>query len=248
MAGSGRLALGTLHVPGWVRGSSPAVLSRLRDAAVVRPGFLSAAEEETLSGELEPELRRRRYEYDHWDAAIHGFRETEKSRWSEASRAILQRVQAAAFSPGQTLLSPVHVLDLEPRGYIKPHVDSIKFCGATIAGLSLLSPSVMRLVHTQEPGEWLELLLEPGSLYILSPPSRHEHSPVAGGPPHPTQPQPVFSCRGSARYDFSHEILRDEESFFGARRVPRGRRISVICRSLPEGMRPGGLGQPPPAC
>lgn len=68
MAGSGRLALGTLQVPGWVRGSSPAVLSRLRDAAVVRPGFLSAAEEETLSRELEPELRRRRYEYDHWDA------------------------------------------------------------------------------------------------------------------------------------------------------------------------------------
>nr|XP_054321556.1 alpha-ketoglutarate-dependent dioxygenase alkB homolog 7, mitochondrial isoform X2 [Pongo pygmaeus] len=153
--------------------------------------------------------------------AIHGFRETEKSRWSEASRAILQRVQAAAFGPGQTLLSSVHVLDLEARGYIKPHVDSIKFCGATIAGLSLLSPSVMRLVHTQEPGEWLELLLEPGSLYIL---------------------------RGSARYDFSHEILRDEESFFGERRIPRGRRISVICRSLPEGMGPGNSGQPPPAC
>uniref|UniRef100_A0A2K5WQZ7 Alpha-ketoglutarate-dependent dioxygenase alkB homolog 7, mitochondrial n=1 Tax=Macaca fascicularis TaxID=9541 RepID=A0A2K5WQZ7_MACFA len=153
--------------------------------------------------------------------AIHGFRETEKSRWSEASRAILQRVQAAAFGPGQTLLSSVHVLDLEARGYIKPHVDSIKFCGATIAGLSLLSPSVMRLVHTQHPGEWLELLLEPGSLYIL---------------------------RGSARYDFSHEILRDEESFFGERRIPRGRRISVICRSLPEGMGPGESGQPPPAC
>ncbi|XP_061044832.1 alpha-ketoglutarate-dependent dioxygenase alkB homolog 7, mitochondrial isoform X2 [Eubalaena glacialis] len=126
MAGSGRLALWTVPGHGWVRGSGPAVLSRLRDAAVVRPGFLSAAEEETLSGELEPELRRRRYEYDHWDAAIHGFRETEKSRWSEASRSILQRVQAAAFGPGQTLLSSVHVLDLEPRGYIKPHVDSIK--------------------------------------------------------------------------------------------------------------------------
>lgn len=144
--------------------------------------------------------------------AIHGFRETEKSRWSEASRAILQRVQAAAFSPGQTLLSSVHVLDLEPRGYIKPHVDSIKvgrgqslaqapswgwaglgqrvtgrhappcpvlqFCGATIAGLSLLSPSVMRLVHTQEPGEWLELLLEPGSLYIL------RYCPAGEPPPH----------------------------------------------------------------
>uniref|UniRef100_A0A8C3WXZ8 Alpha-ketoglutarate-dependent dioxygenase alkB homolog 7, mitochondrial n=1 Tax=Catagonus wagneri TaxID=51154 RepID=A0A8C3WXZ8_9CETA len=220
MAGGGQLALRTLTAQGCVRGSGPALLSRLRDAAVVRPGFLSAAEEETLSRELEPELRRRRYEYDHWDAAIHGFRETEKSRWSEASRVILQRVQAAAFGPGQTLLSPVHVLDLEPQGYIKPHVDSVKFCGSTIAGLSLLSPSVMRLVHTQEPGEWLELLLEPGSLYIL---------------------------RGSARYDFSHEILRDEESFFGERRIPRGRRISVICRSLPEGTGSGEPRQPPPA-
>uniref|UniRef100_A0A8C6D4N3 Alpha-ketoglutarate-dependent dioxygenase alkB homolog 7, mitochondrial n=1 Tax=Moschus moschiferus TaxID=68415 RepID=A0A8C6D4N3_MOSMO len=221
MAGGGQVVLRTLSQQGWVRGSGPAVLSRLQDAAVVRPGFLTAAEEETLSRELEPELRRRRYEYDHWDAAIHGFRETEKSRWSEASRAILRRVQAAAFGPGQSLLSSVHVLDLEPRGYIKPHVDSIKFCGSTIAGLSLLSPSIMRLVHTQEPGEWLELLLEPGSLYIL---------------------------RGLARYDFSHEILRDEESFFGERRIPRGRRISVICRSLPEGRGSGEPGQPPPAC
>uniref|UniRef100_A0A2K6T7R6 AlkB homolog 7 n=1 Tax=Saimiri boliviensis boliviensis TaxID=39432 RepID=A0A2K6T7R6_SAIBB len=169
--------------------------------------------------------------------AIHGFRETEKSRWSEASRAILQRVQAAAFGPGQTLLSSVHVLDLEARGYIKPHVDSVKFCGATIAGLSLLSPSVMRLVHTQEPGEWLELLyLQPGSPH----PSRN----VGGLEPG----SPVFFCRGSARYDFSHEILRDEESFFGERRIPRGRRISVICRSLPEGMGPGESGQSPPAC
>ncbi|XP_066201274.1 alpha-ketoglutarate-dependent dioxygenase alkB homolog 7, mitochondrial [Saccopteryx leptura] len=221
MSGGMWLALRTLSGPGWVRGSSPAVLRRLRDSAVVRPGFLSAEEEETLSRELEPELHRRRYEFDHWDSAIHGFRETEKSRWSEASRAILRRVQETAFGPGQTLLPSVHVLDLEPRGYIKPHVDSIKFCGATIAGLSLLSPSVMRLVHTQEPGEWLELLLEPGSLYIL---------------------------RDSARYDYSHEILRDEESFFGERRVPRGRRISVICRSLPKGMRPGEPGLPPPAC
>lgn len=44
------------------------MLKRLRDSAVVRPGFLSTAEEETLSREVEPELRRRRYELDHWDA------------------------------------------------------------------------------------------------------------------------------------------------------------------------------------
>ncbi|XP_074059851.1 alpha-ketoglutarate-dependent dioxygenase alkB homolog 7, mitochondrial isoform X1 [Macrotis lagotis] len=140
--------------------------------------------------------------------AIHGFRETEKLHWSAASQAVLQRVRAAAFPPALAQLPLVHVLDLHQSGYIKPHVDSVKFCGGIIAGLSLLSPSVMRLVDTQDPQEWLELLLESGSLYIL---------------------------RGPARYDFSHEILRDEESYFGEQRVPRGRRISVICRSLPEG-------------
>lgn len=63
-----------------------------------------------------------------------------------------------------------------------PPCTLFQFCGATIAGLSLLSPSVMRLVHTQEPGEWLELLLEPGSLYILrycaagEPPPPHNSS------------------------------------------------------------------------
>lgn len=147
-----------------------------------------------------------------------------------------------------------------------------QFCGATIAGLSLLSPSVMRLVHTQEPGEWLELLLEPGSLYILrycpaeEPPdyqslvglprssqSKHCHPPHSRcsarnrGASHPPATASVFCCRDSARYDFSHEILRDEESYFGERRVPRGRRISVICRSLPAGMGPGDPPQLPPA-
>lgn len=83
----------------------------------------------------------------------------------------------------------------------------MQFCGATIAGLSLLSPSVMRLVHTQEPALWLELLLEPGSLYILryclarklhptvSPQRPAQHlEPLllsalpAEGPPPPAQP------------------------------------------------------------
>lgn len=68
MAGPGRLAMRALSGCGWVRSSDPAVLSRLRDEAVVRPGFLSQAEEDTLTRELEPQLRRRRYEYDHWDA------------------------------------------------------------------------------------------------------------------------------------------------------------------------------------
>uniref|UniRef100_A0A674GQ63 Uncharacterized protein n=1 Tax=Taeniopygia guttata TaxID=59729 RepID=A0A674GQ63_TAEGU len=50
---------------------------------------------------------------------------------------------------------------------------------------------------------------------------------------------------GAARYEFTHEILGDEESFFGGLRVPRGRRVALIFRNDP----PGGGGDPqtPPA-
>jgi len=42
-----------------------------------------------------------------------------------------------------------------------------KFCGSTIAGLSLLSDSIMRLVKEDATGEWMDLLLPRLSLYIL---------------------------------------------------------------------------------
>lgn len=42
-----------------------------------------------------------------------------------------------------------------------------QFCGTTIAGLSLLSDSVMRLVKDGATDEWLDLLLPRHSLYII---------------------------------------------------------------------------------
>nr|XP_020654392.1 alpha-ketoglutarate-dependent dioxygenase alkB homolog 7, mitochondrial [Pogona vitticeps] len=194
-------------LPAEVRASSEALWQRLRaGGASVVPDFLSEAEEALLAQEVEPQFRRRRYEDGHWDGAIHKYRETEKSHWSKESHEILQRVRDAAFPPGMPQLTQVHVLDLHKSGYIKPHVDSVKFCGCTIAGLSLLSSSVMHLVSEQNPEDWLDLLLERRSLYIL---------------------------RGPARYEFTHEILKDEESFFNGRKITRERRISVICRNLP---------------
>ncbi|NXH19424.1 ALKB7 dioxygenase, partial [Bucco capensis] len=193
--------------PGLLRASSPALEQRLRGLALVRPGFVSRGEQEELLRELEPLLRRRPYQFDHWDGAICGYRETERWHWGAVGQAVLGRV-AAAFPPEHPPQPLVHVLDLHPRGHVRPHVDSVKFCGCTIAGVSLLSPSVMRLVSCQAPGQWLELLLEPGSLYIL---------------------------RGAARYDFTHEILPEEASFFGAQPVPRGRRVAIICRNAPSG-------------
>ncbi|XP_051744484.1 alpha-ketoglutarate-dependent dioxygenase alkB homolog 7, mitochondrial [Ctenopharyngodon idella] len=190
----------------WLCGSSQEILSAVRGQVEVRQNFISEEEENALFKEVEPGLRKKRYEFDHWDDAIHGYRETERLQWGVMCESILRRVRAVAFPEGSPLLGPIHVLDLDKEGYIKPHIDSVKFCGSTIAGLSLLSDSIMRLVPENNSTDWVDLLLSRRSLYIL---------------------------RDDARFKFTHEILKDEDSFFSGQKVPRHRRISVICRNLP---------------
>ncbi|XP_078064350.1 alpha-ketoglutarate-dependent dioxygenase alkB homolog 7, mitochondrial [Mustelus asterias] len=192
----------------FMRGSSPAVLQRVCRHVELRQEFLGPGEEAALLRELEPRLQRQKYQREHWDQAIHGYREIEKSHWTEQNESTVQRLRDIAFPPGVPQLSMVHVLDLDKTGFINPHVDSVKFCGDTIAGICLLSASVMRLLSEDNEADWVDLLLERRSVYIL---------------------------RNVARYQFSHQILRDEESFFGERKVPRGRRVSIICRNLPPG-------------
>ncbi|AWP18780.1 putative alpha-ketoglutarate-dependent dioxygenase alkB -like 7 mitochondrial [Scophthalmus maximus] len=205
-AGGGGGGLLALRDDALVVGSSRELVRSLGPHVEVRTAFVTEQEEEALLRELEPGLKKRRYEFNHWDDAIHGYRETERARWGAECEEVLNRVRSIAFSEGCVLLGPVHVLDLDKTGYIKPHIDSVKFCGSTIAGLSLLSDSIMRLVKEHANNEWLDLLLPRRSLYIL---------------------------RDQARYNFTHEILKDEESMFNGQRVPRQRRISVICRNLP---------------
>ncbi|XP_070837501.1 alpha-ketoglutarate-dependent dioxygenase alkB homolog 7, mitochondrial [Chaetodon trifascialis] len=188
-------------------GSSRELVQRLGSQVEVRTAFITEEEERAFLRELESGLKKKRYEFDHWDDAIHGYRETERVSWGAACEEVLNRVRSAAFPEGSPLLGPVHILDLDKTGYIKPHIDSVKFCGSTIAGLSLLSDSIMRLVKEDAANEWLDLLLPRHSLYIL---------------------------RNEARYNFTHEILKDEESVFNGQKVPRQRRISVICRNLPD--------------
>ncbi|NXY91564.1 ALKB7 dioxygenase, partial [Alcedo cyanopectus] len=78
--------------PALFRASSPAVEQRLRGLALVRGGFVTPEEAAELLRELEPVLGRQRYQFDHWDGAISGYRETERGRWGEAGRAVLSRV------------------------------------------------------------------------------------------------------------------------------------------------------------
>ncbi|CAM4363344.1 unnamed protein product [Leuciscus chuanchicus] len=190
----------------WLCGSSQEILSAVRGQVEVRQNFISEEEENAIFKEVEPGLRKKRYEFDHWDDAIHGYRETERLQWGVKCESILRRVRVVAFPEGSPLLGPIHVLDLDKEGYIKPHIDSVKFCGSTIAGLSLLSDSIMRLVPENNSTDWVDLLLSRRSLYIL---------------------------RDDARFKFTHEILKDQDSFFSGHKIPRHRRISVICRNLP---------------
>jgi len=119
----------------------------------ILPNFISKKEEDILIQEVDPYMKRLRYEFSHWDnvgkisniivllyldcfvlncqyfkslQAIHGYRETEWKTWSKDSSQILDRVRRKAFSPEMIQLSLVHILDLAPEGWIKPHIDSIR--------------------------------------------------------------------------------------------------------------------------
>lgn len=180
--------------------------TRLATDMTVIENFITEDEEKKLLDELEPYMKNLKYERSHWDGAIEGYRETERLNWNEENTKIINRVRELAFGKGMQPLRYVHVLDLKEEGVIKPHIDSVRFCGSTIAGISLLSDSVMRLQHDKDKSKILDIFLKRRSLYIMS---------------------------GVARYDYTHEILGNEESKFGDVVVKKTRRISVICRNEP---------------
>lgn len=199
-----------------------------RDMIVIED-FISEEEEEHLYAETKKTMKKMRYQYDHWDDAIHGYREMEKTNWWPENEKIFERVRLKAFVAN--VLPHVHILDLAADGIIKPHVDSSRYCGTTIAGLSLLTDCIMRLkrvdenqykqikegddnnrttnqskLNNQEKSQFnyfVDVLLKRRSLYIM---------------------------KDSARYKFSHEVLASNSKFMG-NEVVKDRRISIICRN-----------------
>uniref|UniRef100_A0A6M2D1J9 Putative transcription factor collier-like protein ovary overexpressed n=1 Tax=Rhipicephalus microplus TaxID=6941 RepID=A0A6M2D1J9_RHIMP len=206
-ASKGRAVLTEEYVSAHFEGSDANTLAEVAQSMTVYDDFVTPEEESTLFAEIEPQYKRMRYESSHWDDAIHGYREIERTTWSPPCEAILGRIRALAFTPEVNQIQHVHCLDLLEDGHIKPHVDSVRFCGDTIAGLSLLSSSIMKLVHEKMPDKWVKIFLRRRSLYIM---------------------------RGVARYDYTHEILANQNSVFRSTPVHKSRRISVICRNEPS--------------
>ncbi|EPB77566.1 hypothetical protein ANCCEY_03324 [Ancylostoma ceylanicum] len=188
----------------------------------VTPSFITEEEENELLREVEPHMKRLRYEKSHWDdqtlnnrtfskecfKAIHLYREREQRKWSPANEKVIQRIRDTSFPPGAEHLSYVHILDLHKDGVIKPHIDSIRYCGDVITGVCLLSDAVMRLRHKDRKDELIvDLMLPRRCLYRMG---------------------------EEGRYEFTHEVLSNEESIFNGKKVEKTRRISIICRDLPH--------------
>ncbi|XP_043256035.1 alpha-ketoglutarate-dependent dioxygenase alkB homolog 7, mitochondrial [Colletes gigas] len=181
---------------------------KLCDTMQIVPNFVDIEEEKSLLEEVEPYMKTLRYEKSHWDDAIHFYRETERKQWNENNMKIINKIREKAFPKEMSQIPLIHILDLAAEGWIKPHVDSIRFCGEIIAGLSLLSDSIMRLTMVGNETTYKhDFLLPQRSLYIMS---------------------------GVARYNYNHEILKNEESYFEGQHIPKTRRISIICRCQPE--------------
>lgn len=149
---------------------------------------------------------------------------------------------------------PCHGIDLKKDGQLNAHVDSVRYSGGLVAGLSLMSPGIMR-VRPAPPGEIARSAAgeSDGEGRDISEsqdaPSndageekKEEEKPYLEG--HVDlylPPLSLYVLSGVARYRYTHELLSSGTVFLGSSSsgeaeettrvvVERERRISVIFR------------------
>jgi alkylated DNA repair protein alkB family protein 7 len=138
----------------------------------------------------------------------------------ELSRSSIQRTRdflmETYLDPETSTWLPCHAIDLKQDGELLAHVDSVRFSGGMVAGVSLLSSSIMRLRPGADAGRdpnegFVDLFLPPLSLYVLT---------------------------GVGRYEYAHELLSTASSFEhpdgGETAVDREHRLSVIFRDAKQ--------------
>jgi alkylated DNA repair protein alkB homolog 7 len=180
---------------------------------------------------------RRRYEQGHWDAVITGYKELELhdiDSFTNQSviRGIFERTRQHLSEhhlhdddhPIQWL--PCHAIDLKREGELKAHVDSVRFSGGLVAGISLLSSCIMRLIpdngakdnddDDEDPAD-KETATIKGHIDLLLPPNS------------------LYSLTGEGRFNYSHELLADSSIFTNpidgtTTLVNRDHRLSIIFR------------------
>ena len=193
-------------------------------SVVVYPDMVTEEQAQAISDELlSKRMRRRRYEQGHWDSVITHYREIELLDLHELllqgreelpiAKALgdIQRHLHQNHGTPTTKWLPCHAIDLRKDGELRAHVDSVRFSGDIVAGLSLLSPAIMRLRPKEEDQQqqqegFVDIFLPPKSLYVLT---------------------------GIGRYGTSHELLPDG-SVFRNKAVNRDQRLSIIFRDTKD--------------
>eukprot|EP01031_Cornospumella_fuschlensis_P037160 gene37160-45102_t len=120
--------------------------------------IITVDEEAVLMKWIDPIMKRKRYEGNHWDDVISKYKEVDSS-WHKPPDnvyAILNKIEGfikenmyIRNEESLKFISP-HLIDLAPEGSIGGHVDSVKFSGDLIAGLSLLSSRYMYLTPDRD--------------------------------------------------------------------------------------------------
>ncbi len=144
--------------------------------------------------------------------------------------------------PGSRVVDwlPCHAIHLRKDGCLTAHVDSVKFSGDIVAGISLLSSSIMRL-KPASPGELAQANDTEGlSIYDSSrSPAEGTTEPSGNGKSLENAghvdlylpPLSLYILSGVSRYRYTHELL-PSGSTFGPNQiiVDRDDRISIIFR------------------
>lgn len=215
------------------------------NSAVVFSKFITKSEGETLVKEIGQRMKRRRFENGHWDSVITGYREVElpDEQLSSSSLSIITKTRNHIENVAKLNIQnsvhgsvsilrwlPCHAIDLSAAGELNAHVDSIKFSGGIVAGISLLSDAIMRLKPASS--DWESGKSE--SRYD----SKESNGHVDLYIPHLS----LYVLTGMSRYEYTHELLPSKTTFefldahcgedLGQKCIDviRGRRLSIIFR------------------
>ncbi|KAK4468081.1 hypothetical protein MN116_008086 [Schistosoma mekongi] len=227
----------------------PDLVKVVANELYLKQDFVTETEESSMIDEVDSALRKQKYQTKHWDYAIRNFREVERRNWHATTNQLvidrlkmitaensdittMVKAEVVPENIDQLVLPLIHILDLAENGEIMPHVDSVKFCGESIAVLSLLADSILRLA------------IAPQSEVVGIPEGQRDYLHALNLPPIGSwidifiPRRSVYIIRGALRYLLTHAILSNEQVacmrndyLVDMYNLHRGRRVSVICRT-----------------
>jgi alkylated DNA repair protein alkB family protein 7 len=209
------------------------------NSALVYENFITQVEGVALKKDVLARMRRRKFQKGHWDAVITDYKEVELPNHvlSKESGAAMERVRTQIeqthFSGEEVEWIPSHAIQLRKDSDLKAHVDSVKFSGDIVAGLSLSSASIMRL-KPASPSE----LCEHDDDITHNGESQSKSLENAGHVDLYLPPLSLYILSGVSRFRYTHELLPSNSCFQcngDEILVERQGRISIIFRDRKEG-------------